>query len=110
MPAPPPTAPLDAIESTLLDLIPRLTPTREGPGRPEILPAALLWAGLLVGILRSTTSQQAIWRLLAQAGLWHFPRIPVTAEAVRIRFEPSTGSPTALVVVDGDVTVRAARV
>ncbi len=35
---------------------------------------------------------------------------PAGAEAVRIRFEPSTGSPTALVVVDGDVTVRAARV
>jgi len=34
---------------------------------------------------------------------------PSGAEAVRIRFEPATGSPAALVVVDGDVTVRAKR-
>jgi hypothetical protein len=76
---------LDAIETVLLDLIPRLTQPQTGRGRPEILPGALLWTGLLVGILRGTTSQQAVWRLLSQAGLWDFPRIPVSAEAVRKR-------------------------
>jgi hypothetical protein len=83
----PPQAPLDAIEATLADLVPRLTPAQSGRGRPEILPAALLWTGVLVGILRATTSQQAIWRLLSQAGLWHVPRIPISAEAVRIRLQ-----------------------
>lgn len=78
---------LDAIEATLFDLIPRLTQPNSGRGRPEILPGALLWGGLLVGILRGLPSQQALWRLLSQAGLWDFPRIPVSAEAVRLRLE-----------------------
>ena len=77
----------DAIEAVLLDLIPRLSPAPARRGRPEVVPGALLWAGLLVCLLRRTGSQQAIWRLLTQTGLWHFPRVPVTAEAVRIRLE-----------------------
>ncbi len=85
----PVVVPLDAIEATLLELIPRLTPAPSPRGRPEVLPGALLWAGLLVCILRSSVSQQAIWRLLSQAGLWHFPQIPVSAEAVRIRLQRS---------------------
>lgn len=76
---------LDAIEARLFDLLPRLTPARSGRGRPEILPAALLWAGLLVCLLRGTPRAQAVWRLLAAQGLWHYPRIPVGAEAVRVR-------------------------
>lgn len=86
MPAPAPP-PLEAIEATLRDLIPRLSPAPMPRGRPEILPGALLWTGLLVCILRHTTSQQALWRLLSQSGLWHFPRVPVSAEAVRIRLQ-----------------------
>lgn len=83
-----PTSPdLDVIEAAIFDLIPRLTPQRMGRGRPEVLPGALLWAAVLVGILRSTTSQQAIWRLLSQTGLWNFPQVPVSAEAVRIRLQ-----------------------
>ncbi len=85
----PSSARLDVIESILFDLIPRLTPVRAGGGRPEVLPGALLWSALMVGILRSTTSQQAMWRLLTQEGLWHFPQIPVSAEAVRIRLQRS---------------------
>jgi hypothetical protein len=85
---PAPSAPrLDAIEAVLSDLIPRLSPAPALRGRPEILPGALLWTGLLVCILRGATSQQALWRLLSQAGLWHFPRVPVSAEAVRIRLQ-----------------------
>lgn len=84
-----PAARLDAIEATLADLIPRLSPAPTPRGRPEILPGALLWTALLVSIVRTTGSQQAIWRLLSQAGLWDFPRVPVTAEAVRIRLERS---------------------
>lgn len=76
---------LDAIEARLFELLPRLTPAPATRGRPEILPAALLWAGLLVCQLRGQPRAQAIWRLLAEQGLWHFPRVPVGAEAVRIR-------------------------
>jgi len=78
---------LDAIEALLFDLIPRLSPAPNPRGRPEILPGALLWTGVLVCLLRHTASQQALWRLLHQVGLWAFPRVPVTAEAVRIRLE-----------------------
>ena len=87
---PTPSSPrLDAIEATLAELIPRLSPAPNPRGRPEILPGALLWTAMLVCIVRKTGSQQAIWRLLTQAGLWDFPRVPVTAEAVRIRLERS---------------------
>jgi hypothetical protein len=56
-----------------------------GPGRPRVLPALALWAGLLVGVLRGAGSQQAVWRLLSVQGLWDYPRFPVTDEAVRKR-------------------------
>jgi hypothetical protein len=82
---PVPSPRLDAIEATLADLLPRLTPPPARRGRPEILPGALLWAGLLVCILRGATSQQALWRLLSEVGLWQHPTVPVGAEAVRIR-------------------------
>lgn len=78
---------LDVIEAILGELIPKLTPDPNPRGRPEVLPGALLWTGVLVCILRQTTSQQALWRLLSQAGLWHFPQVPVSAEAVRIRLQ-----------------------
>ena len=97
---------LDAIEAVLFDLIPRLTQPQTGRGRPEILPGALLWTGLLVGIVRGTTSQQALWRLLSQAGLWDFPRIPVSAEAVRIRLERR--GPATLQQLFADVTAELA--
>jgi hypothetical protein len=97
-----PPSRLDAIEAVLAELIPRLAPAPNPTGRPEILPGVLLWTGLLVALLRRTASQQALWRLLSQSGLWHFPRIPVTAEAVRIRLE-RTG-PTVLQQLFVDVT------
>ena len=58
-----------------------------GPGRPATLPAAVLWSGLLVCILRGFGSQLEIWRLLTQWGLWDFPRIAVTPMAVYKRLE-----------------------
>lgn len=97
---------LDAIEATLADLIPDLCPAPNPRGRPEILPGALLWTGLLVGILRGQGSQQALWRLLSQAGLWGFPQVPVTAEAVRIRLQRS--GPTVMQALFTQVTAELA--
>jgi len=65
-----------------------------GPGRPRVLPALALWAGLLVGVLRGYGSQQALWRLLTVEGLWDDPRFPVGDEAVRQRL--AEGGPEAL--------------
>ncbi|MDQ3656294.1 MAG: IS4 family transposase [Chloroflexota bacterium] len=85
---------LSAIETVLADLIPRLVPDpRPGRGRPAILPAALLWAGMLVCILRHDGSQRAIWRLLTAHGLWGWPRIGFSDDAVYRRLA-RTGSTT----------------
>lgn len=79
---------LCAIEATLADLIPRLPIAASGGrGRPAILPAALLWAGMLVCILRQETSQRAIWRLLSAHGLWDYPRLPISDDAVYRRVQ-----------------------
>lgn len=80
-----PTTRLDAMETRLLELLPALTPDPNPRGRPELLPGVLLWTGLLVCLLRRVGSQQALWRMLSQAGLWQFPQVPVSAEGVRIR-------------------------
>lgn len=84
MPAAAPVA-LDAIEATLRELIPPACPRPAHRGRPEVVTGAMLWSGLLVCVLRRTTSQQALWRLLTQSGLWDFPRVEVCAEAIRLR-------------------------
>ena len=57
-------------------------PKPAGPGRPRILPALALWAGLLVCILRGFTSPLALWRLLTERGRWFFPRFAVSDQAV----------------------------
>jgi putative transposase len=58
---------------------------RSGPGAPRVLPALLLWTGLVVCVLRGFGSQAALWRLLSQRGLWSYPRLPITDDAVRQR-------------------------
>jgi putative transposase len=58
---------------------------RAGPGKPRVLPALLLWTGLVVCVLRGMGSQAALWRLLSQRGLWSFPRLAITDDAVRVR-------------------------
>lgn len=53
-----------------------------GPGRPRVLPALALWAGLLVCVLRGFTGQTALWRLLHDGLLWEYPRFAVSDQAV----------------------------
>ena len=48
----------------------------EGPGRPRVLPAMALWAGLLVCVLRGFGSQLAVWRLLLGTPALVLPPIP----------------------------------
>lgn len=74
------------LETYLCDLVqqlPSLDPAApRGRGRPQILPAMLLWTGVLVTILRQLPSQLALWRLLASQGLWDFPAVAITDDAV----------------------------
>lgn len=51
-------------------------------GRPPILPALVLWSGLLVCILRGFSSQLDLWRLLTSGRFWDYPRYPISDQAV----------------------------
>lgn len=85
---------LHDIEGYLRTFLADLAPMDEepaGPGRPRILPAMCLWAGLLVCVLRGFSSQLAIWRLLSQEGLWYYPRFPVSDQAIYKRLAADDG-------------------
>ena len=77
-------------------------------GRPRILPSLCLWAGVLVCLLRGATHQNAVWRLLAQTGLWQYPSFPLSDEAIYQRLAresaPPDGQPTLLERLFGHVT------
>jgi IS4 transposase len=94
---------LSAIEAVLKELIPGLVPVpRSGRGRPAVLPAALLWAGMLVCILRHDASQRAIWRLLSAHGLWDYPRLAISDDAVYQRLARS--GPEMMATLCGEIT------
>jgi len=81
---------LKKIEEFLGETIAKLEPIDTDPigrGRPRILPALCLWAGVVVCILRGWNSQLAIWRLLAKKRLWDYPRFPISDQAVYKRLE-----------------------
>jgi len=60
-------------------------PGARGPGRPPILPALLLWTGLLVCVLHGFSSYLDLWRVLTGLGLWHFPRVAISDQALYAR-------------------------
>ena len=110
--------PLDAVaEGALLDQVEAIVERvlrdleaapaearRPGPGRPRVLPAFALWAGVLVCVLRGLGSQRAVWRLLAARGLWHYPRYPLSDEAVYKRLgDADTGPLEAVFAAVGGV-------
>jgi len=85
------------VEGLLRDLLADLTPTptsgaRRGPGRPCVLPALCLWAGVVVCLLHGGTAYAEVWRLLTVTGLWDFPRFAVTDQAVYKRLGQDDGS------------------
>jgi hypothetical protein len=81
---------LDQIERFLQEMIERLEPNQHEPvgrGRPRVLPAMCLWAGVVVCVLRGWSSQLKIWRLLNNKGLWDYPRFAISDQAVYKRLE-----------------------
>ena len=92
---------LAAIEAVLVELVDRLgDPRLPGPGRPPILPAALLWASLTIGVLRGVMSQAAVWRLVMDRGLWRGRQITVSDEAVYKRLAAAGPSPLGTLFAD----------
>lgn len=83
------------IEQVLQEIATRLEEPapREGPGRPLILPALCLWLGLVVCLLRHKRYQRDLWRLVAHGGLWSYPRVAVSDDAVYTRLEEAGAAP-----------------
>jgi Transposase DDE domain len=87
---------LEKIEQFLQEMIEKLEPNLRppmGPGRPRVLPALCLWAGVVVCVLRGWSSQLKIWRLLSSKGLWDYPRFAITDQAVYKRLEEGGADP-----------------
>lgn len=101
-----PTPGIDQIEALVCELVQSLTPDAaavgRNRGRPPVLPATLLWAGLLVCVLRRAPSQLALWRLLSSRGLWGYPAVPVTDDAVYKRL--AHDGPAAMAGLFGGLT------
>jgi hypothetical protein len=80
---------IQSIEGFLKPILLELStaPPRMGPGRPWVLPAFALWAGVLVGVARGFSSQLEIWRLLTASGLWDLPHYAVKDDALYQRLK-----------------------
>lgn len=84
------------IEEFLRTMIAQLAPIQTDPvgrGRPRVLPALCLWAGVVVCVLRGWSSQLGIWRLLSSKGLWDYPRFEVSDQAIYNRLEQGGSDP-----------------
>jgi hypothetical protein len=63
-------------------LQPDQEPLHRRAGRPRIVPALCLWAGMLVCILKGCSRQLDLWRRLSLYGLWSYPLYDVTDQAI----------------------------
>lgn len=82
----------DKIEAFLRELVQvveseKSSTTEKPKGRPPILPALVLWSGVIAGVLRGAPSQREIWRLVGVDGLWNYPIYRVSDKAVYARLE-----------------------
>src|SRR5205807_385358 len=81
---------LKVVEATLKEWLGDPTPkppTAPARARPPVIPATILWCGLLVCVLHGFHAQLDLWRLLTKWGLWHFPRVEVSDMAIYARLE-----------------------
>lgn len=84
------------VESLLRTFIEGLEPeppTAPGRGRPRVLPSLLLWAGLLVCVMRGFGAQRDLWRLLGHYGLWDYPRYALSDQAIYKRLAQAGWAP-----------------
>ncbi len=92
-----PPAVIDAIEAFLAAVITdvEIEPIRPPgqAGRPRVFASLCVWAGLLVCVLRGFNHQQGLWRRLRVRGLWSFPRLAVSDQAVMDRLATDGPAP-----------------
>lgn len=75
------------------DLEATFEPPAGGRGRPRVLPGLALWGALLLTVLNGGSGQRAIWRRLSDLGLWHYPRLAISDQAVYNRLERDGSAP-----------------
>lgn len=94
---PPTSCPsLDDLEAVLQQLIADCQPAQDRPaarGRPPLLPALVLWTGLVVCILRGWSSHLELWRLLTSGRFWDYPAYPLDDQAVYHRLARAGTAP-----------------
>lgn len=86
---------LDEVERTLRDWLEPVLGEPvgpQGPGRPPTVPASVLWAGLLVCVLRGFNAQRNLWQLICLHGFWRIPRVEISCQGIcqRIAKSPVT--------------------
>ena len=99
-------ATLDEVERFLREAVASLEPAPAARrGRPPILPSLCLWAGLLVCVLRGFDSHLSLWRLLSGRGLWDFPRVAISDQAVYHRLARDGTAPLERLFLQPDTRV-----
>ena len=81
---------LNTLEGELRDCLAELPPPPRrprGPGTPAVLVASYFWAALLVCVLRGFSAQQSLWQLVCLHGLWDYPRLTLTRQAIYARLQ-----------------------
>jgi hypothetical protein len=89
---------INAVEDFLREAIELLEPDKEqqqrqGAGRPRILPAMCLWVGIVVCVAQGMSSQLALWRLLTVQGLWDYPHLLLSDQAIYKRLATASSEP-----------------
>jgi hypothetical protein len=87
---------LAELEACLRQLLADCQPPGTSPparGRPPILPALVLWTGLVVCILRGWSSQRELWRLLSSGRFWDAPAYAIEDQAVYHRLARAGTAP-----------------
>jgi hypothetical protein len=77
----------DAVRTLMFAFVPHLEPSPRppGPGRPPVVPLALLWSALLDTMLDGQLCQRSIWSRITAGGLLRYPALQITNQAVHDR-------------------------
>ena len=75
-------------------------PSRRTRGRPQVLPAMVLWTALTLGVLKGQIAQVGVWRLITERCWWDRGLIQVSKEAVYHRLNDADSAEMACFFAD----------